>query len=89
MSDHPPKNEPVAAGTNRWLPLAIIFGALAAWGVLLALGAYWAPAGENPGHDRRKLWVVAATTGGFLLMWAVALWLGRHRLRRSREKSGN
>lgn len=67
---------------RRWLPLILIAGALAVWGVLLAWGAYLAPAGENPGHDRRKLWVVAATTGGFLCLWALALWMGRRRLRK-------
>ncbi len=64
---------------RRWLPLLLIAGALALWGFLLAWGAYQAPAGENPGHDRRKLWVVAATTGGFLVLWALALWMGRRR----------
>lgn len=66
---------------RRWLPLLLIAGALALWGLLLAWGAYQAPAGENPGHDRRKLWVVAATTGGFLMLWALALWLGWRRRR--------
>ncbi|TWU29968.1 hypothetical protein [Bythopirellula polymerisocia] len=66
----------------RWLPLILIAGALAVWGLLLAWGAYQAPAGGNPGHDRRKLWVVAATTGGFLGLWALALWMGRGRMRK-------
>lgn len=64
---------------NRWWPLLAIIAALLIWGGLLALGAYWAPAGEQAGHDRRKLWVVAATTGGFLAMWGVALWLATRR----------
>ena len=67
---------------RRWLPLVLIAGALVVWGLLLAWGAYLAPAAGNPGHDRRKLWVVAATTGGFLALWALALWMGRRRLRK-------
>ena len=78
---------PLAEVRQRpWIPLALIAGALVVWGLLLAWGSYLAPAGDNPGHDRRKLWVVAATTGGFLAMWAVAFWMGRRRLRRLDEQ---
>jgi hypothetical protein len=71
---------------NRWWPLLAIIAALILWALFLALGAYWAPAGEQAGHDRRKLWVVAATTGGFLTLWGVALWFGTRRQRRIRQK---
>lgn len=75
-------NDPNSADRNsRWWPLLAIAMALLIWGVLLALGAYWSPAGEHAGHDRRKLWVVAATTGGFLALWGAALWLGVRRRR--------
>jgi hypothetical protein len=67
---------------NRWGPLLAIVAALVIWGGLLALGAYWAPSGEQAGHDRRKLWVVAATTFGFLAMWGLAIWLGGRRKRK-------
>ena len=85
-------NDPSSEVRNSRWPLVAIIGALVIWGLFLAIGAYWAPAGEQAGHDRRKLWVVAATTGGFLLMWGLALWLGRRRQRKLREiskKSGN
>lgn len=58
---------------QKWLPVLLIAGALAIWGGLLALGAYWAPSGQEAGADPRKLMVVAVTTGGFLLFWALAL----------------
>jgi hypothetical protein len=74
---------------SRWWPLLAIVAALVIWGGLLALGAYWAPSGEQAGQDRRKLWVVAATTLGFLAMWGLAIWLGGRRKRKvhkDREK---
>ncbi len=83
-------NDPTSEVRNSRWPLVAIISALMLWGLLLALGAYWAPAGEQAGHDRRKLWVVTATTGGFLAMWALALWLGHRRQRRlrgNREKN--
>ena len=68
---------------QTWLPVALIAGALLGWMGMLAFGAYSAPVGQGEGGDFRKLGVVAATTGGFLLLWGLVL-LIRHR-KRSRE----
>lgn len=61
--------------TNSRVLLWVIFGALAAWGGLLALGAFLGLDPATPDRDFRRLWVVAAMTGGFLLFWLAALWL--------------
>ena len=63
--------------TNRRGLLWLIVGALVFWGLLLALGAYLGLDPQTPKHDFRKLWVVAATTGGFVLFWLAALRLRR------------
>ena len=67
---------------QTWLPVLLIAGALIGWMTLLAAGAYWAPVGQGGGNDYRKLWVVAATTGGFLLLWGLVLAVHRAKLRR-------
>ncbi len=72
---------------QTWLPVALIAGALIVWMGLLAGGAYWAPGGEGEGRDFRKLWVVAATTGGFLVMWAFVLLRLQAKIRRRRADS--
>lgn len=58
---------------QTWWPVVLIAGALLGWMGILAAGAYWAPIGEGEGGDFRKLWVVAAMTGGFLLLWGFVL----------------
>ena len=73
--------------TQTWLPVALIAGALVGWMTLLAAGAYWAPVGQDGGSDYRKLWVVAATTGGFLLLWALVLATYHAKLRRRSNKT--
>ncbi len=73
---------------KTWLPVLVIAGALAAWGVLLAVGAYLAPGDVQSSRDFRKLWVVAGMTGGFLLLWGGTLAARARKLRRQRsEKS--
>jgi membrane protein DedA with SNARE-associated domain len=70
------QHEPI----NRRLLLWAIIGGLVAWGCLLALGAYLGLDPQTPDRDYRRLWVVVATTGGFLLLWLLALaWRGRRR----------
>ncbi len=69
---------------QTWLPVVLIIGALLAWMGVLAAGAYWAPVGEREGGDFRKLWVVAATTGCFLLLWGAVLYRLQVKLRRKR-----
>lgn len=71
---------------QKWLPIGLIAGALAIWGGLLALGAYWAPAGQEAGRDHRKLLVVAITTGGFLLFWGSMLLIRSAKLRRRSKR---
>ena len=71
---------------QSWLPVALIAGALAAWGLLLAVGAYRTPADETAGSDYRKLGVVAAATGLFLLLWGLVLWIRTAKVRRRQRK---
>jgi hypothetical protein len=75
---------------QQWLPVILIAGALAAWGVLLAVGAWLAPGGDEARQgDFRKLWVVAGMVGGFLLLWGGALAVRARKVRRQlseREK---
>jgi hypothetical protein len=65
--------------TNRRMLLWAIVGGLVAWGCLLGLGAYLGLDPQTPDRDFRRLWVVAATTGGFLVLWLVALAIRRRR----------
>ncbi len=68
---------------QQWLPVLLIAGALAVWGVLLAVGAWLAPGSDEASRgDFRKLWVVAATVGGFLLLWGGALAVRARNVRR-------
>ena len=66
-----------------------IVAALAAWGIILALGAYFAPGGVDEGRDFRKLWVVAAMVALFLSLWGSVLWIRARkvRLRQQLEES--
>jgi hypothetical protein len=66
--------------SHRRVLLWVIVAALAAWGCLLGLGAYLGLDPQTPDRDFRRLGVVAATTGGFLLFWlAMLLWRGRRK----------
>jgi membrane protein DedA with SNARE-associated domain len=65
--------------TNRRFLLWAIIGGLAAWGCLLALGAFLGLDPQTPDRDYRRLWVVVATTGGFLVFWLMMLALRRRR----------
>jgi len=68
---------------HQWLPVLLIAGALAAWGILLAVGAWLAPGSDAANRgDFRKLWVVAGMTGGFLLLWGWALAVRARKVRR-------
>jgi len=64
----------------------VIAGALASWGILLAVGAYLAPGDPGAARDFRKLWMVAGMTGGFLLLWGGVLWTRARKVRRQREE---
>lgn len=64
--------------TNRRLLWYIVAG-LVAWGMLLGLGAYLGLDPQTPDRDYRRLWVVAAMTGGFLTLWLGALALRSRR----------
>jgi len=70
---------------KTWLPIFLIAGALVAWGTVLGVGAYLAPVGKEAGADWRKFLVLAATTGGFLLLWGLALASRAAKLRRQRR----
>lgn len=72
---------------NQWLPVAVIAGALAAWGLLLAVGAWLAPSDPGATRDFRKLWVVAAMVAVFLTMWGGVLWARARRVRRQRAEA--
>ena len=60
------------AAAGGWF-VAVAIGGLVAWGCFLALGAYLGLDPQTPDHDWRRVLVVAATTGGFLLFWLAAL----------------
>jgi len=72
-----------------WLPILLIAGALVAWGTILGVGAYLSPTGKFAGADYRKFLVLAATTGGFLLFWALVLIPRALRLRRQSRDQAN
>ncbi len=72
---------------KTWLPIFLIAGALVAWGTLLGVGAYLAPSGKAAGADYRKFLVIAATTGGFLLFWGLALASRAAKLRSADRKT--
>ena len=71
--------------------LIAIVVALAAWGVLLAVGAYlgmWHQGGGREGlRDPRRFWIVLGIVAAFLAFWGVALAVRTRRLR-SRDQSG-
>ena len=73
---------------KTWLPILLIAGALVAWGAVLGVGAYLEPIGKEAGADWRKSLVLAVTTGGFLLLWGLALAVRAAKLRRQRRSEG-
>ena len=72
-----------------WSPVAIIAGALAAWGLVLGIGAYLAVADDFSGTDSRKLGIVAITTGLFLALWGSVLWVRYRKIRKKRTDQEN
>lgn len=64
MNAEPPPNT-----LMKWL----IVG-LALWGLLLGVGAYLGLDAQTPSRDYRRLLVVAATIGGFLVLWLAAIY---------------
>jgi uncharacterized membrane protein YhaH (DUF805 family) len=77
-------------GSGKRILIAIVV-ALAAWGVLLAVGAYlgmWHQGGGREGlRDPRRFWIVLGIVAAFLAFWGVALAVRARRLR-SRDQSG-
>ena len=69
---------------SKWI-LRGIAGALAAWGLFLAVGAYLAGDGDRS-HDFRKLWVVAGMVAAFLMLWGGALAVRARKLRQKTPK---
>lgn len=65
--------------TNRRMLIGAIVAGVVAWGALLGLGAYLGLDPQTPDRDFRRLWVVAATTSGFLAFWLLMLALKRRR----------
>jgi membrane protein DedA with SNARE-associated domain len=59
---------------QKWLPLALLGGALVIWAALFAVGAYLEPSADRPRHDIRKPIIILATMATFLAIWAMALW---------------
>lgn len=60
--------EPPPNTMMKWL-----IAALAAWGLLLGIGAYLGLDAQTPSRDYRRMLIVAATIGGFLLLWLAAV----------------
>jgi hypothetical protein len=65
---------------KKWLPLAVLVGALVVWTSLLALGAFLNLGADKPQHDIRKPLAILGALGLFLAVWGLALW------QRSRRK---
>ncbi|MEX2316922.1 MAG: hypothetical protein WD669_07210, partial [Pirellulales bacterium] len=65
---------------KKWLPLAVLIGALVVWTSLLALGAFLQLGAAQPRHDIRKPLIILGALGLFLAVWGIALW------RRARRK---
>jgi hypothetical protein len=65
---------------KKWLPLAVLVGALVVWTSLLALGAFLNLGADKPLHDIRKPLAILGALGLFLAVWGLALW------QRSRRK---
>jgi membrane protein DedA with SNARE-associated domain len=59
---------------RKWLPFAILAGALVLWAGVFALGAYLEPSADKPVHDLRKPLIIMGTMGAFLAFWGIALW---------------
>jgi hypothetical protein len=68
---------------KKWLPLAILAGALVLWAGLFAIGAYLQPGDDNPQHDLRKPLIILGSMAIFLALWGLALWA---RARKTKEK---
>lgn len=75
--------------SSKRLLIAIVL-ALAAWGVLLAVGAYlglWSQGPQRSGlRDLRRFWVVLGAVGGFLALWGGALAVRTMRTRSRNER---
>jgi hypothetical protein len=65
--------------TNGRRLTTLIIGALVVWGLLLGLGAYLGLDPATPDRDFRRLWMVAAIVGGFVLSWVGLLALRRRK----------
>jgi type VI protein secretion system component VasK len=59
--------------------LALVALAVAAWGLLLAAGAYFQPGADHPVRDPRRFWIVLGCVALFLAFWGLALWVRRRR----------
>ena len=67
---------------KKWLPLAILAGALIVWAGLFALGAYLQPGDDNPQRDLRKPLIILGAMAAFLAVWGSALWIRARRPRK-------
>lgn len=72
----------------KWI-VAGIAGALASWGILLGIGAYFAPSDPDKAGDFRKLWVVAGMVLLFLLLWGSVLYARARKVRQNRQEDEN
>jgi hypothetical protein len=64
--------------SNRGL-MWLVVAALAAWGLLLGLGAFLGLDPGTPDYDLRRMGVALAAVGGFLGVWMAAWWARRRR----------
>jgi membrane protein DedA with SNARE-associated domain len=67
---------------KKWLPLAVLAGALLVWAGLFALGAYLELGADQPHRDYRKPLIIMGAMLAFLSFWGIALWLRKRRIRR-------
>lgn len=59
---------------KKWLPLAVLAGALLVWAGLFAAGAYLALGTDQPHRDIRKPLIIMGFMMTFLSLWGLALW---------------
>jgi hypothetical protein len=75
--------------SGRRLLIAVVLG-LAAWGLLLALGAYlglWHQTPRQAGiRDPRKFWIVLGVVTAFLTLWGGALGVRALRIHRRKRQ---
>lgn len=64
--------------------LRLTITAVAAWGLLLAIGSYLGIDRQTPSRDVGRFLIMAGCSGAFVGGWLLALWARNRRQRRNR-----